>query len=272
MAARDSRSKCPIRSYDAKAGRLIYLTGQATPDEWDDRWGRANLEQLLTGNRNGWLVAQTRRYLPSNSRVLEGGCGCADKVKSLTDAGYFAIGFDTATGTLRRAKSVCPDLALGVADIRHLPFADSVIDAYWSLGVFEHFLDGMVPQWQEASRILRKDGILFLTLPIISPLRRFKASLGLYPAAGSVAAGDFYQYAYSPEEVRRLAKDAGFALRHSSYLDGVKGLKDEIPLLRPLLQRIYGSRSVVARVVIRALDISLRRIAGHLGYFVFQRR
>jgi len=272
MGVKNSRTADSSRYYDREVGRLVYLTGQATPDGWDARWGRFNLEHLLTGNRNGWLVAQTRRYLPSNSKVLEGGCGCADKVRSLAGAGYFAIGVDTATGTLRRAKSVCPELALGVADIRRLPFSDGVMDAYWSLGVFEHFLDGMVPQWQEASRILRKDGILFLTLPIISPLRRFKASLGLYPAAGNIAVGDFYQYAYSPEEVRRLAEGAGFALRHSSYLDGVKGLKDEIPLLRPLLARLYGSRSIVARVMTRALDIASRRIAGHLGYFVFQRR
>ena len=272
MAARDSRAANPIRCYDGEARRLIYLTGQATPDEWDARWRRSNLEQLLTGNRNGWLVAQTRRYLPSNSRVLEGGCGCADKVKSLADAGYVALGIDTATGTLRRAKSLCPELALGVADIRRLPFSDGAIDGYWSLGVFEHFLDGMVPQWQEASRILRKDGILFLTLPIISHLRRFKAALGLYPPAGNITGGDFYQYAYSPEEVRLLAESAGFTLRHASYLDGVKGLKDEIPLLRPLLQRIYGSRRTVARMILRALDVASRRFAGHLGYFVFQRR
>jgi SAM-dependent methyltransferase len=272
MGVKNSRAADSSRYYDREVGRLVNLTGQATPDGWDARWGRFNLEHLLTGNRNGWLVAQTRRYLPSNSKVLEGGCGCADKVRSLSDAGYFAIGFDTATGTLRRAKSVCPELALGVADIRRLPFSDGVMDAYWSLGVFEHFLDGMVPQWQEASRILRKDGILFLTLPIISPLRRFKASLGLYPAAGNIEVGDFYQYAYSIEEVRRLAEEAGFVLRQSSYLDGVKGLKEEIPLLRPVLQRIYDSKMVLARVIVRALDVASRHFAGHLGYFVFQRR
>jgi SAM-dependent methyltransferase len=272
MSVNNSRVADLGRYYDREAGRLVYLTGKATPDVWDARWERFNFKHLLTGNRNSWLVTQTLRYLQSNSKVLEGGCGCADKVKSLSDAGYFAIGIDTATSTLRRAKSVCPELALGVADIRRLPFADSVMDGYWSLGVFEHFLDGMVPQLQEASRILRKDGILFLTLPIISPLRRLKAFMGLYPAVGNIAVGDFYQYAYSIEEVRRLAEEAGFVLRQSSYLDGVKGLKEEIPLLRPVLQRIYDSKMVLARVIVRALDVASRHFAGHLGYFVFQRR
>ena len=260
-----------MRHYDAENNRLVYLTGTALPDDWDERWSRSALEKLFTPGRNAWLVAETRRFLPAGSSVLEGGCGCADKVFSLNSAGYRAIGFDTAEKTLYRALEVCPDLKIAVGDIRNLPLSDGAVDGYWSLGVFEHFQEGMQAQWAEAARVVRKDDFLFLTVPIMSPLRSLKARLNFYSPLAEIPHGQFYQYAYSPQEIINAASDNGFTLVRSRLFDGVKGLKDETPFLRPLLQRLYDSSHIVARILRRVADVSFRTFSGHMGYFVFRR-
>lgn len=260
-----------MRRYDSAQQRLVYLTGGASSEEWDEHWSAMDFERLFAKGRNDWLVRQTQQYLPAGSRVLEGGCGCADKVYALMRSGYMAIGFDTAARTLHRARQACGDLLVSVADIRRFPLADGAMDGYWSLGVFEHFIDGMEPHWREAARVTREDGLLFLTMPIMSPLRRLKATLGMYPQLGEFASGDFYQYAYSPAEVVRIAQRSGFRLLKYQLIDGVKGVKDELPWLRPVLQRAYSSHHALARIFVRVMDVFARRFAGHVGYFVFRR-
>lgn len=260
-----------MRHYDSHNNRLVYLTGTALPDDWDLRWSKSVLEKLINDGRNTWLVAETRRFLSPGSVVLEGGCGCADKVYSLSEGGYSAIGFDTAVKTLHRASEVCPELNIAVADIRRFPLADGSVDGYWSLGVFEHFQEGMDAQWREAARVVRQGGFLFLTMPILSPLRRIKAGLRAYPFLGDILPGTFYQYAYSREEIVNVASAHGFALERMCHLDGIKGLKDEVPLLRPVLQYLYDSQHILARLARRAGDIALRGLCGHIGYFVFRR-
>jgi len=260
-----------MRHYDAQNRRLVYLTGTARPDDWDERWSRSALEKLFTPGRNAWLVAETRRYLPAGAVVLEGGCGCADKVYSLKAAGYRAIGFDTAQKTVNRALEVCPELNIAVGDIRNLPLEDGTIDGYWSLGVFEHFQEGMQAQWEEGARVIRNGGYLFLTVPIMSPLRRLKARLNAYPALTEIPEGSFYQYAYSTQTIVSSAEANGFVLVSARLFDGIKGMKDEVPVLQPALQRLYDSKSLFARVLRRFVDVAFRSLSGHMGYFVFRR-
>lgn len=260
-----------MRHYDIENNRLVYLTGTALPSDWDERWSASTLEKLFMPGRNAWLVAETRRYLPIGSVVLEGGCGCADKVYSLKAAGYRAIGLDTAQKTLSRALEVCPDLNIAVGDIQNLPLIDGAMDGYWSLGVFEHFQEGMQAQWLEASRVIRDGGYLFLTVPIMSPLRKLKARLNAYPPLTEVPTGRFYQYAYSPQAIVSAAEANGFVLVSARLFDGVKGLKDEVSALQPVLQRLYDSKSLVARVLRRFVDVAFRGLSGHMGYFVFRR-
>lgn len=260
-----------MRHYDKDNHRLVYLTGAALPSDWDERWSRSVLEKLFIPGRNAWLVAETGRYLVPGSSVLEGGCGCADKVFSLQAAGYRAFGFDTAQKTLYRALEVCPNLNISVGDIRNFPLADGAMDGYWSLGVFEHFQEGMQAQWQEASRVIRDGGYLFLTVPIMSPLRRLKARLNAYPALTEIPEGRFYQYAYSPQAIVSAAEANGFVLVSARLFDGIKGLKDEVRILRPALQRLYDSKTLLARILRRVVDLGCRAFSGHMGYFVFRR-
>ena len=260
-----------MRFLDRRSGRLVYLAEPGRADNWDRHWSGAHIEQLLQAGRNGWFVKQTKIHLPLGSLILEGGCGCADKVAALHRAGYRVVGFDTAAQTLRRAHEIFPELALAVADIRRLPLGDQSIDGYWSLGVFEHFFDGMESQWREAHRAMKDGGMLFLTLPIMSPIRRAKAALGLYSSGHSNDRSRFYQYVYRPEEILGVAAHSGFQLVRASYIDGIKGLKDEVPFVRPVLQNLYDSKNVLARICRRILDPLIRSTCGHMAFFVFRK-
>jgi len=146
------------------------------------------------------------------------------------------------------------------------------MDGYWSLGVFEHFQEGMQEQWDEASRVLRAGGYLFLTVPMMSPLRKLKARYNAYPTVTDVPKGSFYQYAYSTQAILDSAEASGFVLVSTRLLDGIKGLKDEVTILKPVLQGLYDSKSLFARVMRRVVDAALRPLSGHIGYFVFKRR
>ena len=102
----------------------------------------------------------TARYLPPGSRVLEGGCGRANKVKALADAGFAAVGVDYAAESVELARQVYPGLDIQVGDVRMLPFPDGAFDGYWSIGVIEHFWAGYDDILREARRVLKPGGVL----------------------------------------------------------------------------------------------------------------
>ena len=67
--------------YSPAGDRLVYLHQQATPEYWDAHW-RAQGKPAPVGPRDD-VVVVTRRHLPVGARVLEGGCGRANKVRAL---------------------------------------------------------------------------------------------------------------------------------------------------------------------------------------------
>jgi SAM-dependent methyltransferase len=144
-----------------RAGRLVYLDAKATPEFWDARWqaeGRAGRSR-----QDEAFARITARHLPPGSRVLEGGCGRANKVKALADAGFAAVGVDYAAESVEFARQIYPGLDIRVGDVRSLPFPDGCFDGYWSIGVIEHFWTGYDDILGEARRVLKPDGRLFLT-------------------------------------------------------------------------------------------------------------
>ncbi len=54
------------------------------------------------------------------------------------------------------------------------------------------------------------------------------------------------------------------------YMDGLKGLKDEL-LPHPWLQSLYDSSIFFARAVRKILNTILSPFTGHVIYFVFQK-
>jgi 2-polyprenyl-3-methyl-5-hydroxy-6-metoxy-1,4-benzoquinol methylase len=92
------------------------------------------------------------------------------------------------------------------------------------LGVIEHFKDGYASIIEEARRVLKPGGLLFLTVPSVSPLRRLKMRLGRYEGADMTR---FYQFAFTPNDTARTITRMGFRLLESRSRGGYLGLMRE---------------------------------------------
>ncbi|MFW5798540.1 MAG: class I SAM-dependent methyltransferase [Planctomycetota bacterium] len=157
-------------------------------------------------------------------------------------------------------------------DVRALPFDDGSFDGYWSLGVIEHFQQGYLDILAEARRVLRPGGILFLAAPSMSPLRRLKAKLNLYPRLEAPPDDEaFYQFALHPAAVISDCRKIGFALVNHHAYDPMTTLAQEAGPLGELFRWMQSSRSLAARLAERTCVSALTRVAGHSCLFVLRR-
>jgi SAM-dependent methyltransferase len=263
-----------MRYYDPQHHRLSYYERAASPEFWDRHWQAEDFARAIR-SINRFVIRWTQRYLPPGSRVLEGGCGRGQNVFSLQSAGYDAYGVDFAKRTVALVRQHAPELKIREGDVRHLPFADSFFHGYWSLGVIEHFYEGYGPIMREMARVLRRGGVLFLTFPHMSLLRKAKARLGMFPNQPPVeldmSPNGFYQFALDAKIVMEDFKKAGFQVMERAVYAGLKGLKDEAGPLKPPLQRLYDSPGPVAGAARLLVEPLLRRWCGHSALLVLRK-
>lgn len=254
---------------DRTHNRLVYMDTQADENFWDERWAdRLTLKDIQNPDR--FVVGTTRKWLPRGARVIDAGCGMARTVYGLKKAGYEASGLDYAPATVDALKRLAPELDIVLGDVHALPYPDKHFDGVWSLGVVEHYYDGFSKIVEETARVLKTDGYAFVTVPSMSPLRKLKARLGAYPEHDDSREG-FYQFALSPEDVIKGFEPHGFKLLHSKGRGGYLGLKEEISLIRPLMNRLYESRFKPLRAVRYGLDKILAPFSFHTKLYVFQK-
>jgi SAM-dependent methyltransferase len=265
------RNDCAV-SYDRPNRRLVYVGKPADEGYWDSHWLESRtVSDIRLPDR--FVATTTRRHLARGSRVLDAGCGLARTVFGLKQAGFEAYGIDFAPETVARINQLAPELRVTLGDVRSMPqFSDGFFDGVWSLGVVEHFYDGYRAVVAETARVLRRGGLAFVTVPSMSPLRRLKASLRIYPPWDEIAKDGFYQFALAPSAVVQEFTTGGFKFLESRPRGGVKGLKDEAPLLlRPLLQRFYDSERRSLRLMRGGLDRLLGPLTHHTRLYIFER-
>jgi SAM-dependent methyltransferase len=256
--------------YAPHLDRLVYLYEKATPEFWDAMWEKEGAASEV----DPVFARVTRQHLPPGSKVLEGGCGRADKVKALSDAGFQSVGVDFAERTVEQARRQYPGLDVRKGDVRALDFPDGSLDGYWSIGVIEHFWSGYDEILAESARVLRPGGILFLTAPWFSPYRYSKLRRGGYPA---IPSGDepegFYQFALSREEVTRKLAQHGFDVRRWSGVACEISMMEDMTRFHGAFQWLFESRGNLAkRVLRRSLVEALNRYCGHSFMAIAQRR
>ena len=259
------------RAHDPSRRALVFFGEHATPEFWERMWSYDHLRAKVEAGRHWSYLDITRRHLaPGDGPILEGGCGIGHAVYGMKMAGYNAIGLDFARRTLDAVKALFPDLDLREGDVRSLPLPDASMAGYWSLGVIEHFWDGYQPILREMARVLRPGGILFLTFPYMSPLRRLKVALGLYPRLPAEPdISRFYQFALDRSRVLADLRAEGFNILEDRPDDGIKGFKDEVNVANRWLQAVYdGKRFNRGRQWLNRL---LSSFAGHILLVVAQR-
>ena len=234
-------AKCTGRSADVKqvrrveGKRLVYYARQADSDFWDSHWEDINRRDFAWAEQGhlGEIEVPCLRHLPRQGRILEAGCGLGGQVLALRKRGWEAEGVEYAERTVEKVKRLYPDLPIRVGDVTNLDVPDGTYAGYISLGVVEHRQEGPEPFLREAYRILRPGGVALISVPYFHILRRIKARLGMFNAdPGELA---FYQYAFHPREFQDIVEQAGFEIIALYAYDPVKGIKDEIPLIKKML-------------------------------------
>lgn len=259
--------------YDRLNKRLVFIGKAAEGGYWDKHWQSEDFERLLKVRDNRFIISNTRRYLLPDAKIFEGGCGRGDKMYALFSHGYDVYGVDYAKDTVENINRYVPELKVILGDVRKLNFEDGFFDGYWSLGVIEHFYDGYDLILHEAYRVLKKGGYFFVTVPAISWLRRQKVRMGRYPEYNESEhiKGIFFQFAFDSKELIKHFHAKNFKLVKSEPIDGIKGLKDEILLFKPVLQPFYDSNSFLARIIKKVINILVRPFANHMMFFIFKK-
>jgi len=243
--------------------RLVYLDEHASPEFWDARWVAEGPPPPVGPKDEVRTV--TPMYLQSGARILEGGCGRANKVKAMAEAGFETVGVDFAEETVKQARLNYEDLDIRQGDVRSLDFPDGYFDGYWSIGVIEHFWAGYDQILSEAARVLKPRGVLFLTAPWFSPYRRRKAKTGGYPHFDEADEPEmFYQFALGRSEVCAKLAEHGFLLERWQGLSSEISLKEDVTEFGRQIEWLFNSRgSIVKRVVRRLVTSALNPYAGH---------
>jgi SAM-dependent methyltransferase len=263
----------PLRYYDPKENRLIYIGREATPALWDEMWSiEINSLKKLHQNKNKSVLKTIARYIqPGDGVILEGGCGNGAVVSSLKQTGYEVIGIDFAPETVSILNAGMPELDIRLGDVRNLPLKNSSVMGYVSLGVIEHFYEGFGDIAQEMARVIQPGGYLFLTYPYMSLLRRAKAALGLYPLYQSPNKPQgFYQFALDHTYVTEKLESFGFKICFFKKANGLSGFNEEIPF--PLTQALIvnNSRGILLRSIRYILNKAFSPFASHVCLMVFR--
>ena len=266
--------------YDSPLKQLVCYRNSAKDSFWDSHWNDTDILRTYKSMSKYSLVGRiTRKYLRlQDGPILEGGCGVGQFVYSLSEAGYKCIGIDTAAETIKRARKANPSLNLKVMDIRMLEFPDEYFAGYWSLGVIEHFFEGYDDILNEMYRVVKPGGYIFVTVPIMSLLRRLNAFCGVYEIASAereneFSKDDFYQFVLPNKRIIADFENKGLELIEMRNKGGIKGLADEVMILKAPSKFISSMRNknFFCKCLVKLLDVVLSPVTGHMRLFVFKK-
>lgn len=185
----------------------------STRNAWERIWQTANVEVELDAVRSARsldTIAMYQPYLPKDELILEAGSGLSAVVMTLKRRGYNILGLDYAVNALRASRGYDPSLELAAGDVHHLPFPDASVGAYLSFGVLEHFEHGMGPALTEAHRVLKKNGVLVLTIPYPNLVYRLVQLKRGLTGDSTLTDDDFYESTYTQQQLSDAVSKAGF--------------------------------------------------------------
>jgi ubiquinone/menaquinone biosynthesis C-methylase UbiE len=187
------------------------------PDFYDSSLRSAN---LITRYYHGNRYAKIRRFVSQSykqgMRILDIGCGSAswntDKLP--------LIGLDQNSGMARYGKErgFIRDIIEWDLSRTPLPLPDASFDIIVASEVLEHLKEprGII---REAGRLLKKGGMLIITVPLDTPLSAWNVLFGMECVVlGDILGNAYYRSRcghinhFSADMIRGMCEDSGFAI------------------------------------------------------------
>lgn len=190
----------------------------ASEEFWTGRWDEKNIEVKDLSTSEEWgAIAGYFDKLPMEAKILDAGCGTGEWVLWLLERGFDVTGIDISDKTVKRLNAAFPGEHFKTGDVLNLDCDTESFDAVISWGVFEHFEEGMQKPLREAARVLKKGGMLMISVPHDN-LRhgiRGRGNLESWDGVFSKSGGytkpvRFYQWRMTMEELRRELLIAGY--------------------------------------------------------------
>jgi len=140
---------------------------------WDNMWMSRTIEKELEACD---LEKPPRElfleYLSKGDKILDAGCGFGKWLIFLHRLGYDIVGIDNNKLAISRLKKFDNSLKIEVGDILNINYPENYFNAYISMGVIEHFEEGPQSALNEAFRIVRPGGLIFVSVPAENILRK----------------------------------------------------------------------------------------------------
>jgi 2-polyprenyl-3-methyl-5-hydroxy-6-metoxy-1,4-benzoquinol methylase len=214
--------------------RKDYITAEQPTDNetefvekyWTSVWEReggpqGQLERIPRKDEYRAMVPYIAK-LSKGARILDGGCGLGDWTLYFARQGFSVAGLDLSRQTVEQLNAHFPEAEFFDGDIRCTNFDDASFDAYFSWGVFEHFESGLQDCIREAFRIIKPDGLLFISVPFDN----FRhAVLGTFERQKRVDNRlRFYQWRLTKAELARELEIGGFEVLETKPIHTRQGV------------------------------------------------
>jgi SAM-dependent methyltransferase len=202
----------------------------------EDRIVYSTLSGLL---RKKWILTKMKTMPPGN--LLD--CGCnVGRLSSEWKKGT-VFGIDISLSVLQKGEKLFPKTNFIQGDLRKIEFVKpNSIDNAITCEVMEH-IDRPIDFLKGLYGIIKKDGLVLITVPCYTFFRPRLVSLGIMKSYGVLEGTKgklFLHTAYKPEELARMASQAGFKVTEKGYFEFE--LRGWLKLLT-LVEQVFGLAS-----------------------------
>lgn len=115
-----------------------------------------------------------KKQLDMGGQYLDAGCGVGGWILFLREQGYNVAGLDEAPRVLRAMTEYNPDISVKQGALTAMPYANASFDGVLAIGSLDHVEHNLTGALGEMNRVLKPGGLLFIEMPLLNTLRKYK--------------------------------------------------------------------------------------------------
>lgn len=220
------------------------------------KWNPSDFQTLIDLCKTDPVTPFIEKYLLQSGKIVEAGCGLGRFVAYFFAKGYDIDGIEIGEESVRAIKRNDPRLNIIKADLGYMPYKNDSISGVISLGVVEHFIDGLEPPLGEIYRVLMPNHYAVITVPSLNLVRKLKHRMGIFPIMERLKRvnmlrklfnkkpisrelqeldyiykyvrwpdyGEFFEYRLTQKEFEKGIRDSGFVIVESKPIMNFEGL------------------------------------------------